>query len=223
MDEQQLAAYVELIQALLTCRQGEKASIYEKYRHLIDTTLVQIMEKYAELLEVEGGNNAPWLRREAEIIGAKMVPWQELNRQVMELYRQGEIDRAVPIAERARDLARQIFPAPNNDLATSLNNLAGLYESQGRWAEAEPLYDEALKICRTLFGDRPNHDLASSLNNLAGLYRSQGRWAEAEPLYDEALQICRTLFGDRPNNDLATSLNPHSASLSDRKIIKTKP
>ncbi len=96
---------------------------------------------------------------------------------------------------------------PNNDLATSLNNLAGLYASQGHWAEAEPLYDEALQIRRTLFGDRPNHDLATSLNNLAGLYESQGHGAEAEPLYDEALQIYQTLFGDRPNNDLAASLN----------------
>jgi tetratricopeptide (TPR) repeat protein len=96
---------------------------------------------------------------------------------------------------------------PNNDLAASLNNLAGLYRAQGKWAAAEPLYDEALAIRRTLFGDRPNNDLAASLNNLAGLYRAQGKWAAAEPLYDEALAIYRTLFGDRPNNDLAASLN----------------
>jgi CHAT domain-containing protein/Tfp pilus assembly protein PilF len=207
MDEQ-LAAYLELIQSLLACKQGEESSIYEKYRQLIDTKLVAIMGQYVDLLESKGGsNNAPWLRQEAENIGAKMVPWQELNRRVMKLYRQGEIAQAVPIAERARDIARQIFPSPNNDLAASLNNLAELYESQGRWAEAEPYYDQALAICRELFGDRPNNALAASLNNLAGLYESQGRWAEAEPYYDQALAICRELFGDRPNNDLASSLN----------------
>ena len=38
-------------------------------------------------------------------------------------------------------------------LATSLNNLAGLYRSQGKYAEAEPLYQHSLAISvRALFG-----------------------------------------------------------------------
>jgi tetratricopeptide (TPR) repeat protein len=118
-----------------------------------------------------------------------------------------EQNLAIDCFQQAVTISRKSGDADQNSLATSLNNLAGLYESQGKWAEAEPLYDEALAICRTLFGERPNNDLATSLNNLAGLYRSQGKWAEAEPLYDEALAICRTLFGERPNNDLASSLN----------------
>jgi tetratricopeptide (TPR) repeat protein len=118
-----------------------------------------------------------------------------------------EQNLAIECFRSAIDIIRKSNDRPNNDLATSLNNLAGLYESQGSWAEAEPLYEEALKIDRELFGDRPNNDLATSLNNLAELYRSQGRWADAEPLFEEALKICRELFGDRPNNDLATSLN----------------
>jgi tetratricopeptide (TPR) repeat protein len=32
------------------------------------------------------------------------------------------------------------------DLATSLNNLAGLYDAQGRYSEAEPLYQQALEL-----------------------------------------------------------------------------
>jgi tetratricopeptide (TPR) repeat protein len=118
-----------------------------------------------------------------------------------------EQNLAIECFQQAINIIRKFSDYDRNSLATSLNNLAGLYRSQGKWAEAEPLYDEALAIRRTLFGDRPNNDLAASLNNLAGLYRSQGKWAEAEPLYDEALAICRTLFGERPNNNLATSLN----------------
>jgi tetratricopeptide (TPR) repeat protein len=137
----------------------------------------------------------------------ELEQWQNLMIEAAKLYGTGEIRAAIPIYEQALTIAREIFPATDNDLAVSLNNLAELYRSQGRWAEAEPLYDEALKICRELFGDRPNNDLAASLNNLALLYRSQGRWAEAEPLYDEALKIRRELFAERPNNDLAASLN----------------
>jgi tetratricopeptide (TPR) repeat protein len=118
-----------------------------------------------------------------------------------------EQNLAIECFRSAINIIRKSNDRPNNDLAASLNNLAGLYRSQGRWTEAEPLYDEALKIDRELFGDHPNNDLASSLNNLALLYKSQGRWADAEPLYAEALKIRRELFGDHPNNDLATSLN----------------
>ncbi|WP_130758765.1 tetratricopeptide repeat protein, partial [Microcystis aeruginosa] len=63
-------------------------------------------------------------------------------------------------------------------VATSLNNLAGLYDSQGRYTEAEPLYLEALDLYKRLLGDNHPH-VATSLNNLAGLYDSQGRYTEA--------------------------------------------
>ena len=90
-------------------------------------------------------------------------------------------------------------------LATSLNNLAVLYDNQGRYSEAEPLYLDALEMRRRLFtGDHP--DVASSLNNLALLYHNQGKYSEAEPLYLDALEMRRRLFtGDHPN--VATSLN----------------
>ena len=89
--------------------------------------------------------------------------------------------------------------------ASSLNNLANLYYSQGRYSEAEPRYLEALKMRRRLFtGDHP--DLATSLNNLAFLYYSQGRYSEAEPRYLEALEMRMRLFtGDHP--DVAQILN----------------
>ncbi len=42
------------------------------------------------------------------------------------------------------------------DVAGSLNNLAGLYKTQGRFVEAEPLYAQALTIAMTsLSADHP--------------------------------------------------------------------
>ena len=97
-------------------------------------------------------------------------------------------------------------------LATSLNNLAFLYKSQGKYSEAEPLYLDALEMRRRLFtGDHPN--VATSLNNLAVLYYSQGKYSEAEPLYLDALEMTKRLFtGDHP--DVASILN-NLASLYD--------
>ena len=81
------------------------------------------------------------------------------------------------------------------DVATSLNNLAALYRSQGRYAEAEPLYQQSLLLRQELLGDR-HPSVATSLNNLALLYNSQGRYAEAEPLYQQALQILMSTLGE---------------------------
>ena len=90
-------------------------------------------------------------------------------------------------------------------LSSSLNYLALLYESQGRYSEAEPLYLQAVEIDRrSLPEDHPS--LATHLNNLALLYKSQGRYSEAEPLYLQAVEIDRrSLPEDHPS--LATHLN----------------
>ena len=70
------------------------------------------------------------------------------------------------------------------DVADSLNNLASLYHAQGRYAEAEPLYQRSFKIREKALG--PDHpDVAASLSRLAILCEAQGRYAEAEPLYQQ--------------------------------------
>ncbi len=60
------------------------------------------------------------------------------------------------------------------DYATSLNNLAKLYREMGEYSKAEPLFRNALEICKRALGENhPNY--ATSLNNLAMLYKE--RWA----------------------------------------------
>ena len=54
-------------------------------------------------------------------------------------------------------MTRERLGQEHPDVATSLNNLANLYSSQGRYAEAEPLYQEALKIAEGHLGvNHPN-------------------------------------------------------------------
>jgi Flp pilus assembly protein TadD len=93
----------------------------------------------------------------------------------------------------------------NIEFTGSLNGLALLYDSQGRYNDAEPLYLQSLDIRKRQLGnDHP--DVATILNNLAGLYESQGRYNDAEPLYLQSLDIRkRQLSNDHP--DVATSLN----------------
>ncbi len=49
-------------------------------------------------------------------------------------------------------------------MATSLNNLAGLYESQGRYEEAEPLYLRTLEILVNCLGENHSH-IQTAWNN----------------------------------------------------------
>ena len=77
--------------------------------------------------------------------------------------------------------------------------MALLYYSQGKYKEAEPLYQQALALRQKLLGD-DHPDVAQSLNNLAGLYDSQGKYNEAEPLYQQALNIFEQRLGvDHPH------------------------
>jgi tetratricopeptide (TPR) repeat protein len=59
-----------------------------------------------------------------------------------------------------------------------LDNLAGLYYTQGKYAQAEPLCKRSLSIReKALSPDHP--DVAMSHENLAALYRAMNRETEA--------------------------------------------
>ncbi len=73
-------------------------------------------------------------------------------------------------------------------MAKSLNNLAGLYHAQGRYAEAEPLYQRSLVIYEKALG--PEHPyVAQGLANYAGLLRKTGRSEEAQEMVARAQAI----------------------------------
>jgi Tfp pilus assembly protein PilF len=135
------------------------------------------------------------------------------------LYEAGRFTDAEPYAKEALERAEDpYFPEgsvldflagfiglDSPGLGRSLNDLAMVYEGQGRYAEAEPLLKRALAIRETALG--PDHpDVATSLNNLAMVYEGQGRHAEAEPLFKRALLIREKRLGpDHP--DSGASLN----------------
>ena len=62
-----------------------------------------------------------------------------LNKQVVQLYGQGKYKEAAAIAEKALALAERVLGHEHPDTLQSVNNLAVLYQAQGRYGEAEPL------------------------------------------------------------------------------------
>jgi tetratricopeptide (TPR) repeat protein len=73
-------------------------------------------------------------------------------------------------------------------VANGLNNLAALYRDQGRYAEAEPLYQRALAIWEEALG--PEHpNVATALENYAALLRDTGRSEDAMEMEARAKAI----------------------------------
>jgi hypothetical protein len=54
-------------------------------------------------------------------------------------------------------ISKEALGPDHTDVAVSLNNLAGLYKTQERYADAEPLYKRSLVIWEKAHG--PNSDL----------------------------------------------------------------
>ena len=131
--------------------------------------------------------------------------WETLTREVLQLHRAGQYERAVTVAKKALEVAEKNVGPDHTNVAVSLGNLASLYRAQGRYAQAEPLYKRALTMREKALGaDHP--DVATSLSNLAELYVAQGQYARAEPLYKRALTIREKALGpDHP--DVAASLS----------------
>ena len=65
------------------------------------------------------------------------IEWDILNQEANDLSRQGECTRAVVVAKEAIYVAVENVGWQHSDVATSLNNLASLYYTQGDYAKAK--------------------------------------------------------------------------------------
>ena len=84
----------------------------------------------------------------------------------------------------------------HQDTLTFIDNMASLLRDQGKLAEAEPLFREAYKGRRSLFGQR-HPDTVSSAHSLGALLKAFGKHAEAAPLLAMRLEVCALPSCDR--------------------------
>jgi len=181
----------------------------EKRRILLFTTIVTIVGFNIFPLEVNGQTNASELNEQIESLFKEA---ENSNNKVLERSQQLEYQAVIPSIKKALSLK----------YAEILNDLAILYESEGRYEEAESSYLEAIKIYYQNLG--VNHlTVADTLNNLAALYGLQRRFKEAELLYLKSLEIRKQqLEADHPH--IATSLNNlASVYKSQGKYEKAEP
>ena len=111
-------------------------------------------------------------------------------------YRHGPLAayrEARPLFERAVSIYRAIDPE-HPAMGTIICNLALLFEDQGDFANADPLFRRALAIREKAFG--PNHpETANSLNCVAGALEREGDLVGARNMYERACSICNKTLG----------------------------
>ncbi|OPF15598.1 hypothetical protein B1L04_24320 [Microcystis aeruginosa KW] len=93
MNEQRAQAYVNLIEQLLACADGDELNyILQANQELIDPDFLQVMENYATSLEEQGYNNpVAWLCDIAQQLGQFLNPQagtiEEYQRFLLEVLR----------------------------------------------------------------------------------------------------------------------------------------
>ena len=103
-------------------------------------------------------------------------------------------------AENVADLACNLLKKDEGDLNASTKamifNVSGcVYETKGKYDQAEELLKQALMIRETIFGDAA---VAESCNNLALVYSRQGKYDQAIEHYEKGLRIGEKIFSKDP-------------------------
>ena len=81
------------------------------------------------------------------------------------------------------------------DYAMALISLGVLSWSEGDYAAARPLYEQALEVYRAGPGER-HPDAISCLNNLGTLFYAKGDFVAARPLFERRLSFARKSLDD---------------------------
>ena len=114
-------------------------------------------------------------------------------------------DEALLFYEKALEQTKKEYGENHVDVARFYNNIASVYDTQGKYDEALELYNKALDILKPILSE--NHVyVATSYNNIASVYDKQGKYDEALELYNKALDIYKSTLGEN-HVDVATSYN----------------
>lgn len=113
-------------------------------------------------------------------------------------YRLGHFEQAEPILASLAADERKAHEGARAEKLSALNNLALLYGTMGRTAEAIALDEEVLAARRATLGE--THPLTlMSMNNLAFGYSGAHRFSDARTLLNQALERSQSVLGpDHP-------------------------
>lgn len=173
------------------------ALVHNNYKHqewdhqmrrlLTTLSILAVLLLPANTIAQQSGPNAEF--------GGTEGKWHQQNDQILEFYNAGQYTKATLLAIDNWELASTTFGHEHPNTLSSIQNLAGLYQSQGLYGDAERLFLRALAVSERVLGEE-HPETIFAVNNLAVVYKSQGRYDEAAPLQLQALVISERVFGE---------------------------
>lgn len=142
--------------------------------------------------------NVPGTSRQATYEEGAGSEWDVLNQEIVKLHGKGKYDRAVILARKAWELAEANFGADHPNVATSLNNLGGLWAIRGQYKEAHSLFLRGQKIDEKLIEQVT--DFPSEERQLRFL--ASRRWAPEVTLGHLTLHLAQDVSARRDALDL---------------------
>ncbi len=93
----------------------------------------------------------------------------------------GKTGKSLEKYEQSFEMRRAIYQEKlHPDIATSLNNLGGVYEAMGKLEKSLEMHEQSFEMYRAIHKGRLHPDIAMSLNNLGTVYYAMGnlenRW-----------------------------------------------
>ena len=152
----------------------------------LESSLAQGIEQWGE----NSRNLEPLYSQLGSLYASRVESRESENREQEYALAQDYLQKAIALQTQFKQ---------EESLASSLYNLASLYDYHREYEQAESLYRQALEINRS----RENiAEIAKVLNNLAILHSDKNEMVIAEQEYQEALEIYRTLAAENPRSFL---------------------
>merc|ERR1712166_952775 len=134
----------------------------------------------------------------------------------------GRAADALIFAKRALKIKEDHSSPDHPSVVPSLNIMASLLKSQGRYGEAIDLYKRVVLILK--FAEKPgvaNPATAVSLSNLGGLQELIGHYNEALPIYEQvlAIRIASLGLGHPDTSDALQNLSGLHRALPIYKVV----
>ncbi|KAF7566037.1 TadD, Flp pilus assembly protein TadD [Pyrenophora tritici-repentis] len=104
-----------------------------------------------------------------------------------------------------RDIRERVLGQGHPDTLTSVSELGLVWESQGKYEEAEAMHCRALEGYEEVLG-REHPDTPTSVSELGLVLESQGKYEEAEAMHCRALEEYEEVLG-REHPDTPTSVS----------------
>lgn len=124
-----------------------------------------------------------------------------LTREIVQLYKAGKFDEALPKAERALALREKALGPDSAEVGRSLSNLATILMQLEKYDRALDAYQRALTILESKLG--PDDPLTNQTReDLANVYYKKGDYKKAQALFEAALASREKSLG--PEHELVT-------------------